>query len=484
MKKSKTTIHFPPPKRLVQDLLTREPTLAAFRQINTYASRPIYSDAYDLLQPDYHPDQGVLIHGPHIEPIQFSVAATGTAPLDRLPPRLRQLLCDFPFENAADLANCVGLLLVGLLARQFSAAGKPLGILDSNQPGTGKTTLVQCVGIILDGATPQLIPYSMDDEELRKKTTALLMAGRQSVIVLDNARVVGAGAIQSPWLESASTVSEYSDRVLGHSKIFRRPNDLLWLITANSARVGPDIASRSIVVRLAVDGDAAARHYAAGNILQFALQHRNELLAELYGMVEYWSSQGRSRVDTVHRFQDCTQVVGGILHACGFPEFLANQSAVSQSIDTRADDLAALAEAVLPRREAGGFHIAGVGSGNAGQRPGEWLPIFVGAKLLVNELEEARSLTAKATRIGRFLTPLVNRSVTIDVAGTTHSATLRCRVGASNARYYWFEVARGEEQAGPDHGNVVASGVNTIAAAASIPASPCDGGNNLHWRAS
>ena len=80
------------------------------------------------------------------------------APCDRLPPRLRGLLGEFSWRSEADLVNAVALLLTGLLINHFIDDPHPVAIVDGNQPGVGKTLLIQAIGRVLDGAEPTRIP--------------------------------------------------------------------------------------------------------------------------------------------------------------------------------------------------------------------------------------------------------------------------------------------------------------------------------------
>ena len=55
--------------------------------------------------------------------------------IDRLPEHLRILLRGFCFKDEASLAHAVGALLTGLLVNHFQVCGKPMFLIDGNQPG-------------------------------------------------------------------------------------------------------------------------------------------------------------------------------------------------------------------------------------------------------------------------------------------------------------------------------------------------------------
>src|SRR5205823_11836795 len=128
------------------------------------------------------------------------------------------------------LANALALLLTALLVGRYVRVGKPVALIDGNQPGLGKTLLARVVGVLMDGHDPTLMRYTADEEELQKRIGAQLRTGRGSVLVLDNAKVVGGAAISSPTLESLTAAPEVALRVLGKSELISRPNDMVWVL--------------------------------------------------------------------------------------------------------------------------------------------------------------------------------------------------------------------------------------------------------------
>ena len=74
------------------------------------------------------------------------------------------------------------MLLTGLLINHFVDDPHPGGIVDANQPGTGKTLLVQVIGRILDGAEPPRISL-VRDEELEKRLCAQLRSSTHEPVL-------------------------------------------------------------------------------------------------------------------------------------------------------------------------------------------------------------------------------------------------------------------------------------------------------------
>ena len=340
------TIEFSTPSKALGVLLNAEPVEKALPRIQMYARRPVFTGDFHLQGPGYDPTSGILVHGPAITPI-LTAPVAAEQPIDRLPPRLRELLGGFCFRESCDLVNTVGLMVTGLLANHFIENPKAIAVIDGNQPGIGKTLLMSLVGMILDGVVPQLLKYTPHDDELQKQICATLRPGRQSVLLFDNAKHFCGSAISSPVIEANSMAPEISMRILGYSQNFVRPNDVLWALTMNQTRLSPDLVSRSLPIRLAYLGEAGKRRFDGPDPLQFARERRLEILGELAGMVIRWNQLGRPMGPHTHRCHRWAQLIGGILTANGFPEFLANYDTAANEFDANREELATVAELVL-----------------------------------------------------------------------------------------------------------------------------------------
>jgi hypothetical protein len=456
-------IQFPPSKSLCELVLNNEPTRRALPCIQVYATRPVFGSDFAFYGPGWHADQGILVHCEEIEPSLPPLASAEMPAIGRLPPGLRALLAGFCFRSDADLVNAVGAFLTGLLANHFLTTSKALVLMDGNQPGVGKTLLARAIGLVLDGAEPDVIHYTSDDEELAKRICATLKA-RSQTLVIDNAKVRANTAISSPVLESNSMAAQISLRILGQSTNMTRPNDLLWVITMNDTKTSPDLVSRGLPIRLYFEGNPGEREFPGGNPLTYAATHRAELLGELAGMIARWTQAGRPRSGHRHRCAAWAGIIGGILQANGLPEFLANLNEAAGDFNADLDDLASLAEAALATHGSAAVVEPGEG-GEAGERgltASRWEAIFRSASVLTDELGPGRSQRSKETRIGDYLARNLGRSVGVRISGGNGTATLRRREGRARRKLYYFEVVQTEpddqegasepagEEGGPD----------------------------------
>jgi hypothetical protein len=351
MTMTRNAVQFPPPRGLASLLLSGDQIGEELPEIKAYAKRPVFDENFVLCRPGWHAGSGILVHGPDIGVELYQPPDPNRPAIDRLPCHLRQLLGGFPFLNDADVANTLLALVTCVLTNLFIVAGKAVLLIDGNQPGLGKTWLGRCIGIVLDGADPCLVLYSANDEELSKHACATLRNRDQSMLLIDNAKTVGArGCIDSPFLEANSLAPMISWRILGKSENFTRPNDVLWCVTMNGTKATPDLVSRSYPVRLFHAGDLANRPIAGPNPLEYAREHRVEILGELASMVTYWNQQGRPNGPTSHRCATWARIAGGIVWAAGYPEVLSNLAEAATEFDSAQDELAALAEVVLRQR--------------------------------------------------------------------------------------------------------------------------------------
>ncbi len=435
---------FLPRSGFVNALLVNSTTQSRLPRIRHYARRSIFNEEFEVCGPGWHPEDELLVHGPEIEPLDFSPRNTDLPALDRLPFHLRTMLGEFCFRDDASLVNTLALLLTGLLINHFTIAGKPVALLDGNQPGVGKTLLMRTIPMVLDGVDPRLIHFSPNGEELQKRICALLLEERQSIVLIDNAKVINGSCISSPALESNSMAPEISLRILGQSKNYSRPNDVLWAITMNDVRVSPDMVSRGLAVQLYFDGEPGNREFHGSNPVEYARENRLAILGELAGMVVHWCQQGSPNGSRGHRCERWAKVIGGILERCGFPEILSNSSVAAEMFNSELDELSALAETAI---STGGEFVQIVShTETPGEQPNEpigalprdWESIFRNANVKVDELDGSRR--SKATKIGQFLGKHFGRETQVHVGDRTGSATLCRRECSGRAKAYYFRV--------------------------------------------
>jgi hypothetical protein len=435
------------PPKLVSAVLADEDLWRRLPAIRHYARRPLFDEEFNLYGPGWNAAQGILVHGPDIEPALESPKTFPGAPaLDRLPPCLGRLLRGFCWASDADLTNAVALFLTGLLSNHFVAEPKPIGIIDGNQRGLGKTLLVQTLGHVLDDAEPPRLPL-VRDEELEKKLCAQLREARSGVFFFDNVR----DRVESALIEANALSPLLSFRILGQSGTISRPNTFLWVITSNQTSGTEDLISRGLPIRLRYEGNPRERTF-ADSPLGVARRCRLQILGELAGLVLRWKQAGMPPGTTKHRCARWAEVVGGILSVAGLGQFLANVEEAEAVMDEGLQALSGLAEHVV----GGGLTRYFVTTGtdvarDSGALPKDWTPLFLDAEVCRDRLAE-RSAKGRDTWVGTFLGGKTDRRVTISTPGGPATATLRRLAVRCDQKRYFFEVAPAGDDGGPLEG--------------------------------
>jgi hypothetical protein len=447
------------PPRFAASLLESQSLRKLLPEIRLYCRRPAFDQDFGWKGPGYHEASGLLIHGPQITPhLSEPKFATSARAVDRLSPCLAQLLREFPWQSDADLVNFVAALLTGLLCNHFVDEPHPIVVIDGNQSSIGKTLLIQCMGRILDGIEPPRITLSWD-EELEKKLCAHIRTSGTSLIFLDNVLK----RIASEVIEQNALSPILRFRILGTSSFIERPNCYLWVVTSNLPTAASDVVTRGLPIRLSVDGDPKLRKFAV-RALKFAQEHRLQILGELAGMVLLWLQKGKRPGAHRHRCDHWASVIGGILEECGLGGFfLGNLDEAAAEMDEGLSHLGALAEYVLKNPQEklihwpegvcdepksadsvplGGSKDAGgmvKGPAELGLSPGQWVPVFDGARLLWDK-QGLTTERSKATTVGQFLSKMVDRPVTVEWRSEEFTLHLRKRPVRSNKNLFYFEA--------------------------------------------
>ncbi len=234
-----------------------------------------------------------------------------------------ELLADFPFATPADRCHAFALLL-GVIVREMIDGPLPLHLVDAPAPGTGKTLLLRAALLVACGVDVPIIVVGRDEEEMRKRITSLLLAGRASAI-LDNLR----GKLDASALAAVLTADWWEDRALSTNCVVRLPNRAIWAATANNVQLSNEIARRTLPIRLdaGVDRPFDREGFRHPNLLAWARENRIRLLGAGASLVQSWITAGRPGPSrTLASFESWSAVVGGILNSAGIVGFLENRN--------------------------------------------------------------------------------------------------------------------------------------------------------------
>jgi hypothetical protein len=173
----------------------------------------------------------------------------------------------------------------------------------------------------------------------------------------------GSRFIASSFLERFLTAPEPVLYSPGAGAPVKLRNQMVVALSSNFGTISEDLMNRCLPIHLTPVGDVADRESEIGNPkLEYLPAHREQIEAELRGLVEKWKEAGQPPDKAVrHPFTGWARTVGGILLVNGYKDFLSNYS-----VRRTADD---------PVRRALGLLGAA--------RPGEWLRADAWARLAV-----------------------------------------------------------------------------------------------------
>ncbi|TCJ36874.1 hypothetical protein [Parafrankia sp. BMG5.11] len=235
---------------------------------------------------------------------------------------LGDFLGGFPWESAADRANYIALLVTNIL-RPYVRAVTPFGMITATTQASGKTILSEGIGLLYG---QRVLPWPEAEAEMRKAITAAL-GEPAPVLVFDNLRE--GTAVDAPVLAQLMTAPTWSDRRLGTNTTVTMANDRLWLATGNNLRLGGDMATRTVLVRL----DPKTPHpeertgFTIPGLDRWVKDPANQrtVLRHLLVLVMDWMAAGAPRSEHVMRqFTPWAQAVGGFLAHHGIDGFLGN----------------------------------------------------------------------------------------------------------------------------------------------------------------
>jgi hypothetical protein len=330
-----------PPVMVVHALAHRlGPCVPTLRRV---AHVPTSGEGWRLLdEPGYHPADQVYYHPDH-EPLP----AVSPQPDCEDLAEARRLICDellgdFPFAGEADLAAAVAAVVLPFVRGRIDGA-TPLHLFDSPQPGSGKTLLADAVALPALGKEPAATTEVANADDLRKWVTAMAVAG-ESVVLIDNVNARLGGAA----LAAALTKVEWSDRVVGTSRLAKAGMRCLWLATGNNVAMTSELARR--VVRCRIDAGVPRPHLRSGfrhaDLRTWAKDNRPRLIWAAMTLVQNWIAQGRPDGPVaLGSYEGYARVVGGILLAAGIDGFLANVGDDQRHADDETAEWEAFVEA-------------------------------------------------------------------------------------------------------------------------------------------
>ena len=301
-------------------------------------------DGSILQTPGFDPDSGLFVD------LRGKFPAIPANPnrkaIDEAREKLRDLVSDFCFAKPEHLAAWVASLLTVLAREAHDGATGPLFLIDANTRGSGKSLLADLSSLIVSGCAAVRMPHTSNDDEFRKRITALAANGERLVLV-DNID----GKFGSASLDAALTGTVWKDRRLGHTELLEAPLRMTWLASGNNTILAADTARRTCHIRLQSDmespEDRAGFKYP--NIQQHVLKHRGEYLGAALAILRGYVAAKRpdQRLKPWGSFEQWSDLVRSAVVWCGLPDPGATRDELRQTSDSEAESLRQALEVVL-----------------------------------------------------------------------------------------------------------------------------------------
>jgi putative DNA primase/helicase len=249
-----------------------------------------------------------------------------------------EVLCDFPFDDEADQANALALLLTVVLRHAFGLKS-PLFALDAPSPGSGKSLLASVAAVLATGDEPAMYALPESEAELRKAITAHLDTGARAVIFDNVTRTLRSSA-----LASVLTCDVWEDRLLGRTERVRLPQQAVWIATGNNMAFDREIARR--ICRIKIDPRMSHPEKRTQfkrkdqRLIQWVKAERGALVTALLTAARAWILAGRpdGGVPAIGSFDKWAETVGGILANASVRGFLSNLDKVRAEADEESNE--------------------------------------------------------------------------------------------------------------------------------------------------
>lgn len=312
-----------PPLDVVKDVLaTPEPPLPTLRRI---VNVPIFSREGRLIdRPGFDRESGIYYlpaEGFEAIPLPETITAAEVNEANRL--LCEELLVDFPFAATADRDNAVALAVLGAI-REMISGSTPNHAIEASIRSAGKGKLARALAGIFVGDDLASTPPLETEKEWKDMITSELLSGSAAVLIDNIERPLRSAALAMAWTEPF-----WKDRLFHRQVMARVAVSCMWVTTANNMLMHEDLMTRSIRIRLEPktskpEDRTGFRH---ANLDAWCRENRANLVWAVHVLVKWWIQLGKPNSPTAQssRHAEWCRVMGGILHAAGYKDFMANQ---------------------------------------------------------------------------------------------------------------------------------------------------------------
>ena len=331
------------PKWCYEAVLARG-SWSGIRPIRGIVSCPVLRADGSILQTQgYDIDSGLYVDlteafpditsDPTSEAVQQAVAA------------LFDVVSDFPFKDSASRSGWLASLFTPLAREAYRGCTGPLFTFDANIRGSGKTLLADINSLIVTGREATRLTAPQNDEEARKRITALVNDSDR-IVLIDN--ITGRFGCAS--LDAALTGTVWKDRRLGHTELIEAPLRMTWYASGNNVILAADTARRVCHIRLEspLENPEDRSGFKYADIRKHVRQNRPALLAAALTIVRGYIATGRpdQHLKPWGSFEGWSDLVRASIVWCGLSDPGETRTELRLTSDSEAGSLRQMLVAV------------------------------------------------------------------------------------------------------------------------------------------
>ncbi len=329
-----------PPKWNVEAVAARGHWSGIRHLAGVVTSPVLRPDGTVLITPGYDPATRLLFDPLGVE---FPILSRPTRDdAIRASKELLDLVRDFPFAKSDHRSAWLAFLLTSV--SRFAFAGPaPLFAVDANIRGSGKSLLADLVGLIVTGREMSRMANPQNDDEARKRITALAIAADTMVLIDNVDNDLGCAA-----LDAALTATWWKDRPLGKSEIVDLPLNVTWCASGNNIVFRGDIIRRVCHIRLdsRLENPEQRDDLTHPDLKGYVLRNRPKLLTDALAILSAYCRAGRSQqtLPTWGSFGAWSDLVRRAIVWVDLPDPAKTRTELTEQSDTETSSLRELIE--------------------------------------------------------------------------------------------------------------------------------------------